>query len=128
MQPVKCYKNTMKPIFIYLYYLENPSISIFEIKRTDLPEDADISIIFHWLMFDKQTLSISKLEFISMDRTENVEERFFAQGYLKFNAQEGTFIEKFNAGQHKLTKIQEDFPTDYQEIIHNYLTSLATKS
>ena len=118
----------MKPIFTYLYYLENPSISIFEIKRTDLPEDADISIIFQWLMVDKQSLSVSKLEFISMDRTENVEERFFAQGYLKFNAQEGTFIEKFNTGQHKLTKIQEDFPTDYQDIIQNYLVGLVTES
>lgn len=91
----------MEPAFTCLYYLENDTHCILEIKRTDLPENADISEVFQWLMLAKQSQQIEALTFRSIDSSGQVQERFFEQGYLKFNSQTGTYIEKFNSGQHQ---------------------------
>lgn len=92
----------MKPAFTCLYYLENSEYCILEVKRTDLPENADISEVFKWLILSKHTQQVQQLIFRSMDSSGEVQERFFDQGYLKFNSQNGTYIEKFNSGQHQL--------------------------
>ena len=93
----------MKPKFDCLYFLDNTSVFIIEIKRTDLAEDADISAVYNWMKIDKSTLQVNLLSFRAMDSSAQIEERFFEEGYLKFNEHEGTFIEKFNSGQHQLT-------------------------
>lgn len=90
--------------FDCLYFLENFSMIIIEIKRTDLSEDAEIGEKFKWLKFDKETNEISELNFSSMDSSEEIEERYFEQGYLKFNNTTGTFIEKYNSAQHPLDR------------------------
>lgn len=82
-------------------------MQILEIKRTDLPEDAEISEKFKWLKFDKETNEISQLDFSSMDSSTEIEERYFEQGYLKFNNTTGTFIEKYNSAQHPLDRRME---------------------
>ncbi len=59
-----------------------------------------------------------------MDRSDNIEERYFEEGYLKFNLTSGTFIEKFNLAQHQLKILKpSEFPEDYLEVIINTLTS-----
>ncbi|MNX86750.1 hypothetical protein D3C86_1186470 [compost metagenome] len=114
----------MKPVFTCLYYLENPDHCIMEIKRTDLTEDADISEIFRWLILDKKTKQIQSLTFRSMDSSGEVQERFFEQGYLKFNDQSATYIEKFNSAQHQLdTHIPATLPTQIQDIVTAYFLS-----
>lgn len=95
----------MKPAFNCLYYLENSEHCILEIKRTDLPDDADIAEVFRWLFLDKKTQQIQSLIFRSMDSSGEVQERFFEQGYLKFNDQTATYIEKFNSAQHQLKNL-----------------------
>lgn len=108
----------MKPAFICLYYLENNEYCILEIKRTDLPEHADISEIFQWFKLAKQSQQIQSLTFRSMDSSGEVQERFFDQGYLKFNSQNGTYIEKFNSGQHQLeNKTGQRLPTEIINIL-----------
>ncbi|NRF39581.1 hypothetical protein [Pedobacter foliorum] len=92
----------MKTAFTCLYYLENDSNCLLEIKRNDLPANADISDVFRWLHLNKETSEFSPLTFRSMDSSDEVQERFFDEGYLKFNAQTGTYIEKFNSAQHQL--------------------------
>lgn len=110
------------PAFTCLYYLENSTHSILEIKRTDLSSNADIAAKFRWLYLDKQTLDIQSLTFRSTDSSGEIQERFFDQGYLKFNAENGTYIEKFNSAQHQLeNKTGKALPKEIQQIISLYL-------
>jgi hypothetical protein len=114
----------MKLLFTCLYYLENPEQSILEIKRTDLAEDADLSEIFRWLILDKKTEQIQPLTFRSMDSSGEVQERFFEQGYLKFNEQSATYIEKFNSAQHQLDNLSPaSLSAQIQDIVTAYLLS-----
>jgi hypothetical protein len=112
------------PSFDCLYFLENFSMQIIEIKRTDLPEDAELSKKFKWLKFDKETDQLSELEFSAMDSSGEIEERYFEQGYLKFNNSTGTFIEKFNSAQHPLDRRMEfRISTKLQNSILEFLAS-----
>ena len=92
------------PQFECLFFLENSLLYIVEIKRTDLAEEADIAEKLKWLIINKDTLAISELHFNSMDSSGEIEERYFQEGYLKFNATTGTFIEKYNSAQHPLDR------------------------
>ena len=112
----------MKPSFKCLYYLENGTLSIVEIKRTDLSADADISDVYKWLQIDKFSFEVSPLSFRSMDSSDHVEERFFEQGYLTFNKEQGTFIEKFNSAQHNLKNHQsKELPVEVQNAVESFL-------
>ena len=112
----------MKPTYTCLYYLENLEQCILEIKRTDLAENADISEVFRWLLLDKKTQEIKSLTFRSMDSSGEVQERFFEQGYLKFNDQSGTYIEKFNSAQYQLDNCNPAIlPVEIQEVVTDYL-------
>lgn len=87
-----------------LYFLENVNLLIIEVKRTDLDEGVDVSEKFKWLRIDKESLEISLLHFAAMDSSDEIEERYFDEGYLKFNGSTGTFIEKYNSAQHPLDR------------------------
>lgn len=113
----------MKPKFDCLYFLDNTAVFIIEIKRTDLAEDEDPAVLYEWMMIDKSTLNISPLSFRAMDSSAQVEERFFEEGYLKFNQEVGTFIEKFNSAQHQLINRKDTELSDLLQMsIENYLT------
>jgi len=105
-----------------LFLFENQELVITEIKRLDLPETASLNEVFHWLYFEKESNSLIKLWFRSMDSSNEIEERFFEQGYLKFNSTEATYIEKYNSSQHKLKNCGKDFIiSDVQTSIEEYL-------
>jgi hypothetical protein len=105
-----------------LFYFEGEGLVIMELKRNDMPEDADLAEIFHWLYLEKQSQSLIKLWFRSLDSSADIEERFFEQGYLKFNVREATFIEKYNSAQHKLMKYDvNSVSEDIHNLIKNYL-------
>jgi hypothetical protein len=88
--------------FECLYFLENFYLYIIEVKRIGVPEDVDASEKFAWLRIDKDTLDIAPLTFRSMDAAGEIEERYFEEGFLKFNNEIGTYIEKYNSAQHPL--------------------------
>lgn len=112
----------MKPDFTCLYFLENEQHAVIEIKRYDLEEKADIADVYLWLILEKPSGNIQKLTFRSMDSSGEVQERYFDQGYLKFNNQNGTYIEKFNSGQHQLeNKTGKALPTEISNALTNYL-------
>lgn len=114
----------MKPAFSCLYYLDNSEHCILEIKRTDLPENADISEVCRWLVLTKQSQQVPQLTFRSMDSSGEVQERFFDQGYLKFNSQNATYIEKFNSAQHQLdNKTGQLLPEELIATINKYLSA-----
>lgn len=90
------------PAFECLYFLENFYLGIIEVKRLDLDDDASVAEKFHWLKIDKESIKVCPLTFHSMDSAGEIEERYFEQGFLKFNNTIGTFIEKYNSAQHHL--------------------------
>jgi hypothetical protein len=109
--------------FECLYLLSNPYLHIIEIKRIDLPDTASAEQKFLWLKVDAKTLMVSQLEFRSMDSAGTVEERYFEQGYLKFNEKTGAFIEKYNSAQHPLQRLD---PSDLDQRIQEAVASLLT--
>lgn len=112
----------MSPAFTCIYFLENTDTYILEIKRNDLPQDEDISKIYQWMRISKDFQEARPLTFRSMDSSMEVEERYFEEGFLKFNSNSGTFIEKYNSAQHKLqAKSNAEIPSDLTEAINNYL-------
>ncbi|MHA4895866.1 hypothetical protein ACXZ1K_14020 [Pedobacter sp. PWIIR3] len=112
----------MKPAFKCLRYLENGTLSILEIKRTDLSSDAEVNDVYKWLQVDKFSFRVSQLSVGFVDSSGYVEERFFDTGYLKFNPEQGTFIEKFNSAQHSLRNHSgNDLPVEMQGAIEAYL-------
>jgi hypothetical protein len=117
------------PNFQCLYFLENFHLQIIEVKRTDLPENTEASERFKWLRIEKETMAISLLNFASMDSSGEIEERYFQEGYLKFNNTTGTFIEKYNSAQHPLDR-RTDFkiPTVLENIITEFLENPLSSS
>jgi len=111
----------MSPAFTCIYFLENTDTYILEIKRNDLPQDEDISKIYQWMRVSKDFQEASPLTFRSMDSSMEVEERYFEEGFLKFNRDSGTFIEKYNSAQHKLeAKSNDEIPADLAEAINKF--------
>ncbi|WP_321518974.1 hypothetical protein [uncultured Bacteroides sp.] len=83
-------QEKMNSAYKILFLLENKEIIIVEVKRTDLA-DAPKDQKYHWIFYDKAGGSVEKLSFVSMNSSENFQERAFIQGKLKFNNSEGVF-------------------------------------
>lgn len=93
--------------FQCLYFLQGQSIYLIEIKRLDIADDSEISDVFKWFRVEKETMHTTVLHFSAMDSTDQIEERYFKEGFLKFNEHSGTYIEKFNSAQHSLLVIKD---------------------
>lgn len=115
---------TVSLLFEPLYFLESPDLAIVEIKRNDLGDYATKEDQFQWLLIPKNNFNVSPLTFGSMDSTTDIEERFFAEGFLKFGPHNGTYIAKFNSAQHQLLRrpVGELSPTLSLAVL-NYLSS-----
>ena len=74
-----------------LFFLENESVVIAEIKRTDLPDTATPDMKFHWVKYVKKSALVEILVFRKMNATGDLQERWFEQGTLKFTKSEGYF-------------------------------------
>ena len=113
----------MSPTFTCIYFLENTDTYILEIKRNDLLQDEDVSKIYQWIRVSKNFQHTSQLTFRSMDSSLEVEERYFEEGFLKFNRNSGTFIEKYNSAQHQLeAKNSSEVPQALTDVITKFLS------
>jgi len=113
----------MKPSFKCLYHLESDLLSILEIKKMELPIEAPKSDVYKWLSYNKSNAEVVQLNFTSSDSSQDVQERYFEQGYLKFSQQSGTFIEKFNSAQYPLVNVsQEELPDFLLAAIEDFLS------
>lgn len=86
---------------------ENTDTLLIELNGFDLPPSLEVSTDNYWLLYDKISQAMIKLWLRSIDSSSEIEERYFEQGYLKFNKMEATYIEKFNSAQHKLYRKSE---------------------
>ncbi|MNK22095.1 hypothetical protein D3C87_403660 [compost metagenome] len=119
-------KASTSHLFDCLYLLDGIEFHLLEIKRNDLVDHAPISEKFQWLKVSKLDHSISKLTFHSMDSSQEIEERYFEEGFLKFSINTGTFIEKYNSAQHILTNRSNDqLPEALNKQISDLLTAHA---
>ena len=74
-----------------LFFLENDSIAIFEVKRLDLVESADPAQHHQWFLVEKKQQSLSPLTFVAMTNEGKHHERVFEQGILQFDDLQGSF-------------------------------------
>ncbi|TKC06556.1 hypothetical protein FA048_15205 [Pedobacter polaris] len=64
-------------------------------------EEPNLLNDFVWLKISKDQQQVISLKLNFLDSSYAIEERFFEEGYLKFNTKSGVFIEKFNLSQHE---------------------------
>jgi hypothetical protein len=113
----------MKSSFKCLYHLESDLISILEIRKMNLPIEAPKSDVYKWLSYNKANAEVIQLNFTSSDSSQDVQERYFEQGYLKFSQHSGTFIEKFNSAQYPLINVsEEELPHSLLTVIEDFLS------
>jgi hypothetical protein len=111
------------PSLRVLYYLKGSGICLVEVKHTDLKNEPDKSNIFFWLLMEKQTGTIKKLDFVSMNSEEGKEQRQFLQGKLSFNFQGGIYEDhqkKYILQNHQPASLQEET----EKKIKDFLQSL----
>ncbi|RZK43185.1 MAG: hypothetical protein EOO90_04265 [Pedobacter sp.] len=112
----------MSSIFTCIYFLENTDTYILEIKTNNLKPEGGISNVNQWMRVSKDFKQTSPLTCRFKDSSVEVEERYFEEGFLKFNRNNGTFIEKYNSAQHQLeAKDITSVPKGLTEAIHNFL-------
>lgn len=117
------------PDFDCIYFLESAQFYVLEIKRNDCAENAPPSERFRWLRIEKSDLKVLSLTFQMMDAFGQIEERYFDEGFLKFNDIDGTYIEKYNAAQHRLERLDPTQPlVSLTEAIMGYLDQFTTAS
>lgn len=105
------------------YLLDNHNICILEVA---LPVFNQVSLQknYRWLLLNKADQSVKLLSLQSRDDSNEIQERYFNLGYLKFNPKEGIFIETGNKGQHPLkNKDYESIPLEYLKTVENFLSA-----
>ncbi|WP_316848910.1 hypothetical protein [Pedobacter agri] len=102
---------------------ENDQLIIVEIKIPQSKDGLYSSDQYEWLYLEKKSNALVKLWLKSRDSSPAIEERFFEQGYLKFNRTQATFIEKYNSAQHTLSRKINDKPIgDLMAALDDYLS------
>lgn len=103
-------------------YLANNELAIVEIKENSNYQMVISPLQTIWFKIDLLTYLASPLNLIAKDSSSQIEERYFAQGFLKYGELSGNFIEKFNLGQHTLTKNRvSELPPLLKKSIDQYL-------
>jgi hypothetical protein len=101
--PSEIRQNRISP-FTYQHFFETSAFYILEVTSNN-PSIENFSSNNQWLMIDKNSFLVSPLHIRFTDSSSVVEERYFEEGYLKFNHTSGTYIEKYNSAQHSLVQI-----------------------
>ena len=111
--------------FDCLYFLENFYLYIIEVKRTGMAENVTAGEKYIWLRIEKDSHGTSRLHFRSKDSSGEIEERYFDEGFLKFNSEIGTYIEKYNSAQHPLKNIGcRQLPEQMEKAVMDFLISM----
>ncbi len=102
-----------------LIFLDSKDQSIIEIKKLNMPEGSSPEKVYFWLLIDKHTQAVSRLDFISMKKQPE-QERFFRQGLLTFNESMGLYStdkETYTL----ICKGKEQLTEELKKLIINYL-------
>jgi hypothetical protein len=112
-----------EPLYLFL----NENITLFEVKRTDLPKDSSPEDLYYWLTFSKKNPAIRRLTFQSQS-VENVggndiNVRSFSEGELRFDSNFAKFILD-NDGHIIMNNPITDFPDNLVTLTKNYFNSI----
>ena len=113
--------------FETLFYFMNENIQIVEVKRTDIDESSDKSLLYHWLVLAAGCDKAEKLHFVSMGKEDvkgiEINVRTFEEGELRFDENWAKFL--YNGEGHIVVKENADIvPENLKSIIASYLRSL----
>lgn len=110
-----------KPLLEILYFFENDTHIISEVKRLNVSSEESLDKRFFWLKFEKNSNRLSRLHFVSMSKNKEDEKRDFKEGKLHFNHKEATF----NSDSEKLSLIAKDvsFSGEFKIAIEDYFQS-----
>ena len=103
-------------------FLDNKTISLLEISIKDNSTHAP-TIIFHWLLINKQSLKVNSLQLRSRDDSDSIQERFFDLGYLKYDSSTGVFISQKTHELHTLENTNcHHVPGPLLQAVESYLS------
>lgn len=111
------------PSYECILFLDSELLSIIELKFIPLG-GIDSAYGNQWFSINKTTHELSPLELRSIDSSDEIRECYFEQGFLKFSARSGTYIEKFNSGQHSLENRRANLSPEVAMIIDNHILKL----
>ncbi|WP_026896868.1 hypothetical protein [Daejeonella oryzae] len=111
--------------FDILFFFDSLHKSVFEVRRHGTEEISDLSKSFYWLLLDKNTKTIHRLDFVSLSKFPNYEKREFNQGTLKFNSTSAHYIPYDTLIQLDLESLQPYEVTDtVRQVIANYFNEI----
>lgn len=105
--------------FKVLFFFENEKVAIIEIRRNNTT-DNDPAKVYQWLVYDKINDMLSKLDFKSMQSTDNKEYRTFESEALEFDKKSAIYTEN---GKKQILNIVSNntLPTQLKEAIGDFL-------
>ena len=104
-------------------FLDNDTLCILEISLQHKSRSEEHQ--YHWLIVNKNDLTVRPLKLKSTDSSPSVKERFFDLGYLKYDATTGVFIEVSATEFHPLeNKNCNQVPDAYLNVVESYLINL----
>ncbi|TGE25053.1 hypothetical protein E5K00_07605 [Hymenobacter aquaticus] len=108
-----------------LFFLDNATTSILEVKRLDRPDDAAPDQLYHWLLFDKAAGHLTRLDFLSMLSRPQAEEREFEQGSLRFDQHTGVYTSATTRATQQLAASRHgELPQQLATAVEGYLQSV----
>jgi hypothetical protein len=105
------------------YILENSDHYLVEINRID---EGEIFERQQWLKVSKDLTDVKFLTLTAIDSSREIEERYFNEGYLKFNNRTGIFIEKFNSAQHQYQNNRQELEAILTSFLNDYFFGAKT--
>lgn len=113
--------QTQISLFVYQYVFESSAFYFLEIKKNNYAT-GNTNGNYQWFKIKKSNLKITTLNLRFVDSSTFVEERFFDEGYLKFNISTGTYIEKYNSAQHSLAPISSAaMPSSVHQAVTDFI-------
>lgn len=87
-------EKNISPELEILYSFENEMMSITELKKTALDSHCPPELKYFWLLYDKKSMNLTRLDFKSSHSKESQQFRVFKQGHLKFDSTGAVFEAK----------------------------------
>lgn len=102
-------------------FLNNDTLAILEISTKSDSADPQATA-YHWLLIDKRTLNVKKLNLNSRYNSPSIQERYFDMGYLKYDATTGVFIPQHSSEIHPLEHLTcDDIPKNLLNAVAAHL-------
>ena len=111
-----------EPLYLFL----NEDITLFEVKRNDLPDNSPLDEVYHWLTVSKKNPDIRRLTFknkgVENVNGNDINFREFHEGELRFDSNFAKFILDNNG--HIIMNVPiTDFPENLVTLTKKYFNS-----